>query len=584
MSYLITKNVSSPNFSTFIYKIIYMKHFLLHSKNFLAGLLLLISFFTNAQTPNANNILYVNINVSGGDGSGDTWANAIPQLADAMKYARAQYIANNAVYDATPLKIYVAKGTYKPMYSPQNSIYTQDDGMNNAFVIVKNVQIYGGFDPNNGINDLTDTRIFDENGSILSGDIGNSPLYEYDDAYHVVISAGAVGTALLDGFTIRDAFMDYLGSNLTITVNTYPVYRARGAIYNVLSSPIFANCIITDNRKWVAGGMYNYYQSSPTITNCTFKSNYTYYTEGGAIYNYYQSSPTITNCSFTNNAAIKGGAIYNENNSSPVISNCSFTINAANEGGAIYNEASSPVIINTLFANNEASHTGSPTNGSAIYNEGASSPSLTNVTIANNTGLNAIYSEAGSTLVVNSIIYGTILGTYTPQYSLIEGNTDFTNGNVDAAGITLTDVFTNPSTGDYTLKITSPAINAGSNSLFTGLNADTKDLVGNVRVYDFANSGVIDLGAYEYQAGTLSTIDFGAKNEVEVYPNPFTDILKISKMNDIKAISLYDMSGRLIKKIAPTTELDLSSLSKESYLLVIIMEDNQTKIFKVIKK
>ena len=55
-------------------------------------------------------------------------------------------------------------------------------------------------------------------------------------------------------------------------------------------------------------------------------------------------------------------------------------------------------------------------------------------------------------------------------------------------------------------------------------------------------------------------------------------------MNDIKAISLYDMSGRLIKKIAPTTELDLSSLSKESYLLVIIMEDNQTKIFKVIKK
>ena len=537
-----------------------------------------------SQTPDASNTLYVNINVTGGNGSGNSWANAIPQLADAMKYARAQYIANNAVYDATPLKIYVAKGTYKPMYSPQNSIYTQDDGMNNAFVIVKNVQIYGGFDPNNGIDDLTDTRIFDENGSILSGDIGNSPLYEYDDAYHVVISAGAVGTALLDGFTIRDAFMDYLGSNLSIPVNTYPVYRARGAIYNVLSSPIFANCIITDNRKWVAGGMYNYYQSSPTITNCTFKSNYTYYTEGGAIYNYYQSSPTITNCSFTNNAAIKGGAIYNENNSSPVISNCSFTINAASEGGAIYNEASSPVIINTLFANNEASHTGSPTNGSAIYNEGASSPSLTNVTIANNTGLNAIYSEAGSTLVVNSIIYGTILGTYTPQYSLIEGNTDFTNGNVDAAGITLTDVFTNPSTGDYTLKITSPAINAGSNSLFTGLNADTKDLVGNVRVYDFAYSGVIDLGAYEYQAGTLSTIDFGAKNEVEVYPNPFTDILKISKMNDIKAISLYDMSGRLIKKIAPTTELDLSSLSKESYLLVIIMEDNQTKIFKVIKK
>lgn len=458
-----------------------------------------ICFIGNAQTPDASNTLYVNINVVGGTGDGSSWANAIPQLSDAMKYARAQFIADATVYDATSLKIYVAKGTYKPMYSPQNSMYTQDDGMNNAFVIVKNVQIYGGFDPNNGIDDLTDTRIFDENGSILSGDIGNSPLYEYDDAYHVVISAGAVGTALLDGFTIRDAFMDYLGSNLTITVNTYPVYRARGAIYNVLSSPIFANCIITDNRKWVAGGMYNYYQSSPTITNCTFKSNYTYYTEGGAIYNYYQSSPTITNCSFTNNAAIKGGAIYNENNSSPVISNCSFTINAANEGGAIYNEASSPVIINTLFANNEASHIGSPTNGSAIYNEGASSPSLTNVTIANNTGLNAIYSEAGSTLVVNSIIYGTILGTYTPQYSLIEGNAGGTNGNLDGTVITKDDVFTNASGGDYTLFPCSAVADKGSNSLFTGLNGSTKDLAGNARVYDFSGGGIIDLGAYESQ-------------------------------------------------------------------------------------
>src|SRR5690606_29968755 len=42
--------------------------------------------------PGIGNILYVNQNVSGGDGSGSSWANALPQLADALLYARA---ANN---------------------------------------------------------------------------------------------------------------------------------------------------------------------------------------------------------------------------------------------------------------------------------------------------------------------------------------------------------------------------------------------------------------------------------------------------------------------------------------------------------
>src|SRR5690606_26027177 len=105
-------------------------------------------------TPDANNTLYVNINVAGGNGSGSSWENAIPQLADALKYARQQYVADNTVYDAQPLKIYVAKGTYKPMYGIANSYYQQDQQKDNAFVLIKNVQIYGGFDPDNGINDL----------------------------------------------------------------------------------------------------------------------------------------------------------------------------------------------------------------------------------------------------------------------------------------------------------------------------------------------------------------------------------------------------------------------------------------------
>jgi len=463
-------------------------------------------------SPDANNIIYVNQNATG-NGTGNSWNNAVLQLADAMKYARAQYIADNTVYDTNPLKIYVAKGTYKPMYGISSSTYTTDQTRDNAFVMVKNVQVYGGFDPDNGIDDLSDTRIFGTGGSILSGDIGiTAPEgnHLYDNTYHLVVSSNAVGSALLDGFTITDAYSE--SSGVFITVNTYPVYRSFGAIYCVRSSPSFANCMITANSIYTGGGMYNYQQSSPTLTNCSFSSNGSK-SDGGAIYNATNSSPVITNCSFSSNASVNnGGAIYNSTNSSPVITNCSFTENSAHtaDGGAIYNSASSPIIINSLLANNSAGDDLSTGNGGAIYNTGASSPTLTNVTIANNTAHpnNTIYSTAGFVSIANSIIYGTISATYTQQYSLINGDYNETGSNYS-----LTDIFNDNANGDYTLKYGSAAINAGNNAL----NSTTTDLAGNQRI----QFTTIDLGAYESPYNNQIVPD--ANGIVYVKPTVFGD-------------------------------------------------------------
>src|SRR5690606_38715958 len=44
----------------------------------------------------------------------------------------------------------------------------------------------------------------------------------------------------------------------------------------------------------------------------------------------------------------------------------------------------------------------------------------------------------------------------------------------------------------------SPAINGGSNTLYTGLNAATRELAGNNRVYNYASAGIIDMGAFEF--------------------------------------------------------------------------------------
>jgi hypothetical protein len=75
-----------------------------------------------------------------------------------------------------------------------------------------------------------------------------------------------------------------------------------------------SNCSIYSNKAGEGGGMYNF-NSSPTITNCTFSSN-----EGHGMFNegsYYGTCiPIITGCTFYNNkrdifGLPDGGAIYN---------------------------------------------------------------------------------------------------------------------------------------------------------------------------------------------------------------------------------------------------------------------------------
>lgn len=163
-----------------------------------------------------NNILYVKKGASG-SGDGSSWANAVPELADALKWAN----ENKAQFVANPLKIYIAKGTYKPMYSPEDGKFGTSDGRKNTFLMVDNVELYGGFDPDNGIKTLTDKRIIPDgkneapNGTILSGDLNvddrigialkdlATDATRQDNTYHVIVAANSTAVAtMLDGLTI----------------------------------------------------------------------------------------------------------------------------------------------------------------------------------------------------------------------------------------------------------------------------------------------------------------------------------------------------------------------------------------------
>lgn len=76
-----------------------------------------------------------------------------------------------------------------------------------------------------------------------------------------------------------------------------------------------------------------------------------------------------------------------------------------------------------------------------------------------------------------------------------------------------------------------------------------------------------------------------AKNTIQVYPNPFTDVLNISDSKNVKNISVTDATGRLVKTITnPESAIHLRDLMQGVYLVTLEMKDGTKQTIKAIKK
>lgn len=140
-----------------------------------------------------------------------------------------------------------------------------------------------------------------------------------------------------------------------------------GGMYNYdNSSPTVSNCTFSGNTAASGGGMYNDDYSSPEVTNCTFNNN-TAVDDGGGMYNYDYSSPAVINCTFSGNTAdFRGGGMYIYFYSSPTVTNCTFSGNTVTSyGGGIYNRSNLSTVSNCIFSGNTASI------GGGIENEGS---------------------------------------------------------------------------------------------------------------------------------------------------------------------------------------------------------------------
>lgn len=88
-----------------------------------------------------------------------------------------------------------------------------------------------------------------------------------------------------------------------------------------------------------------------------------------------------------------------------------------------------------------------------------------------------------------------------------------------------------------------------------------------------------------FDVTTLGTSSFDM-NALTVYPNPVVDILSIRYNEEITAINVYDLSGRLVKQITPNqteVEVNMSELAAAMYIVKVNAGESQTEI-KVIKK
>ncbi|HEY1197086.1 MBG domain-containing protein, partial [Flavobacterium sp.] len=310
-----------------------------------------------------DNTLYVKQN---GSGDGSSWNSSLNNLELALTRAANINSVHTDDNDSKRVKkIFVAKGTYQL-------------ASGKSYVMPKNVEIYGGFDPDNAITNLTHQRITGNvnDGSILRGN--NASVIKNDDN-------SLTGNAVLNGFTITNGNA-----------------ANGGGIYNKKVTAKFENCIIRSN-----------------------------------------------------NATTNGGAVYNENANTTWV-NCLVITNTAPNGASMYNNASLPTLLNATIADNTGAQ------GAALFNANGSSVRI----------LNSVSVKNSSDIVNNA-------STPTYENSLIQGLSGVTSS---------TSVFDS----NYLLLTTSPALNAGKNSL-ANIVLPAKDLKGKSRIIDTT----VDIGAFE---------------------------------------------------------------------------------------
>jgi len=249
--------------------------------------------------------LFVDQSVSGGNGSGDSWANAMPELRTATALAQSEPHVT---------EIWVAAGTYTP--APANG------DRNATFRVGGTLQVYGGF--TSGQANLADRDSNPAtNGTVLSGDLNGDDgpgFANRAENAHSVVRCTGVPASRLDGFTVTGGNANGTGATVGGGI------RCQGGMQ-------LSNLIVTGNQAVDGGGISA--AINPTLTNVTVSGNSATNRGGGMTVGV--SAATVTNATFSGNVASEGAGIYTTGN--VVLTNVTFHGNSATAGGTVHNQA-----------------------------------------------------------------------------------------------------------------------------------------------------------------------------------------------------------------------------------------------------
>jgi hypothetical protein len=439
---------------------------------------------------------YVN-SFATGNQNGLSWTNAYTDLQTALSLV---------VFGD---EIWVAAGQYKPTTTTTRTI---------SFVLKNGVNLYGGFA---GTESNLEERDIANNPTSLNGDIGQLGEVS-DNSYNVIRGTNITSTIVLDGFRI-------------INGNSSSGNQQGGGLHytNSLNGQIIIrNCLFFSNRAQSYGGAIYLRGSKMKIENCEFRNNTTNGGNGGAIYTLNDNANStliVKDSKFLGNVSRIGACLANTSDYNEILlERCLFTNNESDISIIEINGFNKAKIVNSYIIGNTVDDF-SPKlmYVSNSFGDATDDFELLNCTIANNYNIttSTVQSEMikliGATLKVrNSIIYGNssyqgrqiklgnsvsnclIEGGYTGGTNIINANPQFVNAN------SVTNTNFEATSFNYSLHVSSPAINAGMNDFLS--ISDSLDLNSSARI----QGCIVDLGCFEsgiahtfYQTSVVSACD-----------------------------------------------------------------------------
>jgi hypothetical protein len=87
----------------------------------------------------------------------------------------------------------------------------------------------------------------------------------------------------------------------------------------------------------------------------------------------------------------------------------------------------------------------------------------------------------------------------------------------------------------------------------------------------------------DVHSSTLATLNI-TKPKIQIFPNPVSDIISISGLDNMTSIEIFNMNGQLIKTDQLGNTINVSVLTPGVYLLRVTAKDSQIHEFKFVKK